>query len=278
MISYAEFIMEKLITFGGKSYPKFGNVVLLGGGGGSGKGFVKKNLMGIEGKSFDVDELKSLALRSDKIKKKVKAELDIDLEDFNKPNALKDPETVSLLHQILGDELKIPDKVNQAFFSSVLFSRPDLKPNIIFDVTLSTLEKFDSIITNVKRLGYDKKNIHIVWVINDIEVALTQNQKRSRTVKPEILINTHKGAAQTMLDIIGMGDHLSSYMDGDIVFAFNKVNVDSKLEKSEFGGKYIIDANYFYIKKAGQKVHDLKSINNNIRDKIKQYVPKNAEW
>ena len=33
-------LIEKLITFGGKAYPKFGNVVIMAGGAGSGKGFV----------------------------------------------------------------------------------------------------------------------------------------------------------------------------------------------------------------------------------------------
>ena len=47
-------LMEALITFGGKAYPKFGNVVIMAGGAGSGKGFVKDNLVGIEGFTFDV--------------------------------------------------------------------------------------------------------------------------------------------------------------------------------------------------------------------------------
>ena len=33
----AEELMEKLITFGGSAYPKFGNIVIMAGGAGSGK-------------------------------------------------------------------------------------------------------------------------------------------------------------------------------------------------------------------------------------------------
>ena len=51
--------MEKLITFGGKAYPKYGHIVLMAGGAGSGKGFILSNLVGLEGKVFDVDELKT---------------------------------------------------------------------------------------------------------------------------------------------------------------------------------------------------------------------------
>lgn len=40
-------VSEALITFGGKNYPNFGQVVIVAGGSGSGKGFVIDNLFGI---------------------------------------------------------------------------------------------------------------------------------------------------------------------------------------------------------------------------------------
>ena len=299
---FNEYLLEKLITFGGKAYPKFGNVVILAGGGGSGKGFIQSQLMGIQGKTFDVDALKSLAVKSEKIAQRVKKELGVDLSQFKVKGALKNPETVSLLHGIIGDELKLPDKEKRAFFSSIMTADPERKPNVIFDVTLKSLQKFDNLISNVTRLGYDKKNIHLVWIINDIEIALKQNAERDRFVKPEILINTHVGAQQTVADVIKLGNKLKSYMDGDIVFAFNKVGVDTSYIKSpkkdaEFkflttknkkgetvkvdvsgGGGYLKDANFFYIKRAGKTVMNSDEIDKNIRAKIRDYVPKGAEW
>ena len=139
-------------------------------------------------------------------------------------------------------------------------------------------------------LGYDKKNVHIVWVVNDIEVAKQQNQKRARTVPSEILVNTHRGAANTMGDIINMGSKLRRYMDGDIVFAFNKVGVDATLQKGSGAGKKIgmrgktsggialKDANYFYVKRAGKNPTSVDKLDKEIRMKIKSYVPKNVDW
>ena len=127
-------------------------------------------------------------------------------------------------------------------------------------------------------LGYDTKNIHLVWVVNDIEVAKKQNQNRDRVVPVEILVNTHRGASQTMLDIINMGKQLTRYMDGDIVFAFNKVGVDSNLVSSGKGGSYIKDSNYFYVKRQGKPVLTKEKISRDLRAKIKSYVPRNAEW
>jgi len=272
----AEVLLEKLITFGGKAYPKFGNVVIMAGGAGSGKGFVLSNLVGIEGKVFDVDELKQLAAKSSVINKRVKDEFGVDLKDL--ASKLKDPDNVSKLHEIIGDALGLPDRRRAAFFASVLSADPDRKPNIVFDVTLKDLRKLEKLTRQVDALGYPKKNVHIVWVVNDIEVALDQNRKRDRTVPTEILINTHRGVSQTMNDIVRMGAGLKRYMDGEIVFAFNKVKVDSELVKSGRGGQYVKDADYVYVKRAGKAPTGVDKLDKQMLAKIKSYVPKNVDW
>jgi len=272
----AEALLEKLITFGGKAYPKFGNIVIMAGGAGSGKGFVLGKLVGIEGKVLDVDELKTLASKTPAIIKRVKSELGVDLPDLAK--SLKDPENVGKLHSIMGDYLQLDKRREKALYTSILAADPERKPNIIFDVTLKDLPKLEKIAREAAMLGYDKKNIHIVWVVNDIEVAQQQNKARARTVPSEILVNTHRGAANTMGDIINMGTRLKKYMDGDIVFAFNKVGVDASLAKSGKGGSYVKDANYFYVKKQGKAPTSVDQLDKDIRRKIASYVPKNVDW
>lgn len=269
-------LMEKLITFGGQAYPKFGNIVLMAGGAGSGKGFVLSNLVGLEGKTFDVDELKTMASKAPAIKRKVAADLGVDIEDL--AQNLKDPKNVEKLHDIMGNYLGIDKRKERAFYRGVLAADPDRKPNIIFDMTLKSLDKLDKIAKDASKLGYDKKNVHIVWVVNDIEVAKQQNQKRARTVPSEILVNTHRGAANTMGDILNMGKKIKKYIDGDIVFAFNKVGVDATLAKSGKGGSYVKDANYFYVKRAGSPPLRVDQLDKEIRRKIKAYVPKGVDW
>ena len=274
----SEVLLEKLITFGGKAYPKFGNVVILAGGAGSGKGFVQDTLFGIEGKKFDVDELKKLAAQSSTIQKKVKSQFGVDILDLSK--RLNDPENTSKLHMIIGDALSLPNKSQQAFFASVMTASSERKPNIIFDVTLKDMRKLANLTQQVQAIGYEKKNIHIVWVVNDVEVAKKQNldPKRGRVVPQEILINTHKGASHTMQDIVKMGSGINRYMDGDIVFAFNKIGVDSEIVKSGKGGQYVVDANYFYLKRAGKSIIPAKQLDVDMLTKIKSYVPKNVDW
>lgn len=267
---------EKLITFAKKAYPKSGNVLILAGGAGSGKGYVLNNLIGMEGKVFNVDDLKSLSLRAPKLKKKIKDEFGIDM---SKLSLLKGKD-VATLHDIVSSELNLPNKKMAAFFADVIFKDPKDKPNVIFDVTLKDLFKLKSVTSMVQNAGYEKKNTHIVWVVNDIEVAKVQNKdpKRGRVVPVEILVNTHRGASQTMLDIVKMGKGLKSYMDGDIVFAFNKINVDSAIEVSKRGGSYIKDADYFYVKRAGKQPESFNNIGDKVLNKIQGYVPNANTW
>jgi len=269
-----EALMEKLITFAKKAYPTSGHMVILAGGAGSGKGFVLDNLIGLEGKVFDVDELKRLAMKTPKIIDKVKDEFGTDISKLN----LKTPEDVSRLHELIGDEMNLPDKRQRAFFANLIAQAPNSKPNVIFDVTLKDLRKLEKITRTAESIGYEKKNIHIVWVINDIEAAKKQNVQRNRQVPVEILVNTHRGASQTMADILGMGKTLKKYMDGDIVFAFNKINVDSDLEKSKRGGAFLKRAEYFYAKRSGQAVLSKKEIGVTILNKIGAYVPNANTW
>lgn len=266
-------LMEKLITFG-KAYPKSGNVVILAGGAGSGKGFIKDKLLGIEGYTFDVDNLKLLALKSPKIIQKVKKEFGRDITKLS----LKNPKDVSMLHDLIGSQLNIPNKKQAAIFSSILTTSSHEKPNLIFDVTLKDLNKLDDISRFVVELGYDKKNIHIVWVLNDVEVAKKQNAERERRVDVNILINTHNGVSQTMGQIITMGEELQKYMDGYIVIAFNKIFVDTELVKSDKGGSYLKKANYVVIKEKGKPQMTMEEIGENILKKIRGYVPNANDW
>lgn len=271
-----EVLLEKLITFGGQAYPKFGNIVIMAGGAGSGKGFIKDKLVGIEGRVFDVDELKTLASKTPIIRKRVMDEFGVDLEKL--ASNLKDPENVAKLHEIIGDALNLPDKRMQSFYRSILTAADDRKPNIIFDVTLKDLRKLQNITRQVGSIGYAKENIHIVWVVNDIEVAKAQNLKRARTVPTEILVNTHRGASNTMQDILNLGQDLTKYMNGDIVFAFNKVGVDSDVVKSGSGGMYVKDANYFYAKRKGKTPTPVKDLEKDLKAKIRSYVPRDVSW
>lgn len=279
-------LLEKLIIFNNKPYQPFGNVVILAGGAGSGKGFIKNNILGMDGWGFDVDELKALAMGSTKFSAKVKADLGVDITKMD----LRTPEDVEQLHRIVNDTYGVDQKKLQRLYASVLSAHPDRKPNLIFDVTLKNIKKLNEIAQFAHELGYDMQHIHIVWVINHIELAKKQNLGRKRIVPEDILVSTHEGASATMLKIINMGEDVSRYMDGDIVFCFAQAGVDTHLvtkkqdipseigvvSRHKEGTVMYMDETFFsYAKRAGQPTLPLEKIADDVIAKINEYTPIN---
>lgn len=267
-------LSEALIQFNRNKNPNFGNIVILAGGAGSGKGFIKNNLLGIQGKSFDVDALKTAAMANAKIVASVKEQTGHDISAMD----LRVPESVALLHKIVANTLKLDKKLETAFYSSVIAAAPDRKPNIIFDVTLKEIGKLDKIVADAQTLGYNKNNIHLVWALNAVDVAWKQNKTRARIVPEDIFMQTHEGASKTLATLLKDSKSVERYIGGDIFIAFNKVKVDSDLVTSSTGGKYIKRANYIHVKQAGKGFSLENTLSPEVMAKIASYVPNPQEW
>ena len=281
---------EALITVGKQAYPKFGAVVIVAGGGGSGKGFVLSNLLGVEGKILDVDAMKLLTMKTPGVVAKVKKEFGVDISKLD----LKTPEDVGKLHMVLKDAGVI-DKKDAVLYESLLRADASRKPNVIFDVTMKDQKKFVEVCEQMISLGYHRDNIHLVWVVNDLNVALKQNSGRDRVVPEDILKMTHVGASTTMLNILRDTELLGRNLGGDIVFAFNNGKVDAVLKKSDnvpdadnkvkivnkkdYGvGQYIVKANYVYVKRQGRPVASVDALGREVIKKIVMYTPAKKEW
>jgi len=261
---------------------------MLVGGGGSGKGFIKSNLLGAEGIVLDVDRLKELVMASTKFNATIKDKYGLDVSQMD----LRKPEDVTKLHDVVAG-LNINDRKIKAIFKSIIEADPTRKPNIIFDVTMRDMTKFHNIIRQVSDMGYWKKNIHMVWVLNTVKVAMEQNKTRDRIVPEEILLATHQGASYTMSEIIKMGDKLQNYMDGEIYVAFNQKDVDIKMNKkaeTEINPdafqkkkmttepKYILKgADYVKLKEQGNAPLAISEIEDRVIEKIRDYVPNSGQ-
>ena len=75
-------------------------------------------------------------------------------------------------------------------------------PNLLFDITAKKVGSITSVIRPLLANGYDAKNIHLIWVLTDYHVAVSQNKKRARVVPDDILLKTHEGAAKTIWSIL----------------------------------------------------------------------------
>jgi len=280
-----ELMNEVAVQFGGKRETQFGQVVIMAGGAGSGKGFIKDKLLDIDGKVFDVDALKTMAMKSPLINKKVKEEFGVELDKLD----LKQAEDVRKLHAIISSVGLDKGRKNVAA-KSIIAAPKDRKPNLIFDVTLKDLKKMASISGYVQDLGYEKINIHVVWILNKIDVAIKQNKDRPRVVPEDILMDTHKHVSYAMRNTLSGVSKLRSYMDGKFIIIPNQKDVDNKAVASELpkgnffkrekasSGFYFAKADYYIVKERGKAFVDMKKLDKELMRKIKKYVPNPEIW
>jgi len=282
-----EQLNEKLILYSNGA--KYGQVVFLAGGAGSGKGFAQKNFMEVgKFKVFDVDELKKLFIKVRDLKMNLRNPQDVfNLHMMVKKSGVKDAR-LNLLARSLSDS-----------------SNKNTLPNLMFDVTLKEIEDIKEIMPMLNALGYESKNIHVTWVLTDYYVAVKANQERDRVVPDDILLQTHVGASKTMSEIIK--GQLPSGVDGGVYVILNnrkntipyvsrskeEIKGDNKRKKLgdddtkplKTGGsigkeneKTIIvkDFTYVTLKKPGKGFEKESSIQAQVFSWIKDNVPKDA--
>lgn len=231
-------IDERALNIGNKSaMPAFNQAVILAGGAGSGKGMVLNNILNIpNAKVFDVDKLKTDIL-SMRPKSMAKAFLKATGRELSSVD-LGNPEDVALMHKFVSDG-KYDKKVIDNFFIANGDFWPDgtpkkepnkNKPNVVFDVTLKDEKKMLDLCTKLQNAGWNSADIHLVWILNDFEVASIQNQSRARKVPQKIFAQTHIGASNTMKEIVTNFKKFAKLMDGEIWIVPNQRNVDNVFE------------------------------------------------
>jgi dephospho-CoA kinase len=216
---------EKQILFNKGS--RFGQVVFVVGGSASGKGFAISNFMEkAKFKVRDVDEWKSALIKLDAIANQVqrkakqkgidtKKKFGISVKDFKLSNS-KD---VFILHKLVAD-MGIKDKTLNLLLSNARSA--ETLPNIMFDITLKgSTEKanMEKMISRLVSVGYKPQNIHLVWILTKYAVAIERNMSRSRVVPADIVLQSHVGTAQNMIEIIR--GQVPKKLDGAIHIVLN---------------------------------------------------------
>ena len=287
---------EKLILYNNGA--KYGQVVFLAGGAGSGKGFAISNFM--QGENFkirDVDELKLAFRKLDEIGKFTLNDLlkkygdniserdmqfiqknvidkGYSLKDLN----LKTPEHVYSLHVLVratGAKNKTLDLLLDGAAQNTL-------PNILIDSTFADMDDINTYIPMLLKAGYKTTNIHVTWVLTNYEIAIENNAKRSRVVPQDILLKTHKGAAQTVFKLVKTG--FPREVDGGVYVILNNPQntmfiVDPKTGKHYKdikGNKVVGNFMYLTMKKPGKAMTTDADIRKQLYTWIKDNVPPDA--
>ena len=262
-------LIEKQIIIGkGK---KYGQIVFMAGGAGSGKGFAVKNF--IEGEKFkvrDPDEWKKAFIVLEKIKKKYKEIRGLDL---------RKPKDAFKLHEFLKKK-GIKEKTLSLL---LLNAKQGILPNILIDTTLQNKGKIQEALPSLLEAGYDPKNIHIVWVLTDYSVAIQQNRdpERGRVVPDDIMLQTHEGAATTMFQFIkrgtprGVNGGVYIVLGGknNTVFYTDKDGKPLKTGKNK-DTMVVKDFSYITMKEPGRAMTSNKDLQNKAFDWIMKNAPR----
>lgn len=305
-------ILEKALNLGNKSAtPAFNQVIILAGGAGSGKGTVLNGILDVSNaKVFDPDAIKT------KLVKTASQKLDSEFMNFQKqeiangnemlsgliePVSFKDfsftnSAHVSALHLFVKNKKYDTKSIEMVLNANKNSSN---KPNLVFDGTLKEMKKLIDISTLVQQYGYDKKNIHLVWVLNDFEIASVQNTTRSRQVSDEIMRKTHIGCSNTMKELLQNFAAYAKYINGDIyivpnsrnkdnVFCVLDSNIKGKENKQEM--KVLLKYTKIQCKEAGKPIKSFDEIMDTeyaydskthtlttFRELINSYIPNKAE-
>ena len=240
---------EKLILF--NNGKKYGQIVFMAGGAGSGKGFAIDNYMEKEKfKVRDVDEWKKALIKLAKMKDRNSELAKLDL---------RNPKDVFKLHSIVKQK-GVKDKTLDLILNN---AKKNTLPNILFDITMKDPSDISDVAPKLIEAGYEPRNIHLVWVLTDYKVASKANKERDRVVPEDILFMSHQKAAQNMLQRIktmrGFGaSRQRKHVDGQVHVVLNNRN------KTEFypntKAPVVKDFSYVTIKKSGKPYDNDRNI------------------
>ena len=271
MLTFSQFLAEqyleeKLIMYNqGKRY---GQIVFLAGGAGSGKGFAIKNFM--EGDKFkirDVDEWKKAFMKLADTKG---AHPEI------KGLKLSNPKDVYKLHMFVKRK-GIKDKTLDLLLRD---ANTRHLPNIMFDITMKDASDIGDVIPKLVEAGYESKNIHLTWVLTNYAVAILNNRNRERVVPEDIMLLSHEGAATNMYDVIK--GNLPRGLNGGVrVILNNRDNTivcadpdTKKPMKTKQGDITIKDFTYLTLKKEGKTIGPETDVKRQLLGWIADNVPK----
>ena len=269
MLDYTQFknavpLEEKLIVYGGGK--KYGQIVFLAGGAGSGKGFASEKFMQKDlFRVRDVDEWKKAFIK-----------LSADMKRYSELKGLnlRNPDDVFKLHMAVK-KMGIKGRSLQLLLRDV---RPDRLPNIMFDITFKDTDEIDEAMPMLLRAGYQPRDIHITWVLTNYHIAVKQNKERDRVVPDDIMISTHTGAATSMYNVIK--GNLPRGVDGQVNIVLNNRNNTVMFKSSDFADKKVEnvqDFEYFRIKREGQRIDTSEKALEKVMTWVKSNIPRNRK-
>ena len=265
---------EKLIIVGkGKRY---GQIMFVAGGAGSGKGFAIKNFL--EGDKFKVKDPDDIKLAFQKIANEKDKYPEIKGLDLTKPD------DVFKLHMFVKKMGTTGKLLNNLLKDAEISAKKGTLPNLLFDRTLKDMEDVSEILPQLDAAGYERKNMHLTWVLTNYKLAVKNNldPARGRVVPEDILLQTHTGAAKTVYSVLKGKTNIG--IKGDVnVILNNRENtiawVDAKGKPvTASGSKQVVikDFTYLNMKKQGKPFKKEAAVQKQLYHWVKNNAPDDA--
>lgn len=195
---------NRVINFGNTVYPKFGWCVILGGGGGSGKGWVVNHQLPIDGRIVNVDDWKKYYARMNGI-------------EYNP----RDPRQVSDIHHAISNK-RWKQKTIDNIMNPQIHDKRKL-PNIIFDMTAKNpYHDVIGLAEDMQDYGYKTM---LVWVVATRHEAIIRNLQRSRRIPDEILHHTYNELMDNMPKFL-QGSYATECLDDAWIIFSSAPNID----------------------------------------------------
>ena len=219
-------VEDRMVKYDGELAPKFGWCVIYVGGPASGKGSATSFKSRLQGRYYNVDNLKEIE-RMWKIKdpetgrpreddfetpsekvpkyKNGKPVLDKDGNQvyYDKYRNMGNSDFVSELHFAMKPLSKKWEKSIIDNPEDKAGRPEDRLPNIIFDITGDELKKIVKYVEPMKKAGY---KIAIIWMLSTIERAFRNNEMRDRTVSVDnVFIPKHEAVIEAQEALFNTG-------------------------------------------------------------------------
>ena len=183
---------DRVVKFGGQTYPKFGQAVILSGGGGSGKGYAVEKYIPIDGKHIDVDHFKDLYIRllnktDSKVAKNDPRRQSDPVSNGDQLYDISNPQDTGALH-IAVKRRNWKEKERQMFFRKDSSRDQSRLPNVILDITGTDPTELSSLADMCRECGY---TVTLAWVVTSRDRAIVQALSRPRQIPQYVFHDAH---------------------------------------------------------------------------------------
>ncbi|WP_150452101.1 hypothetical protein [Arenibacter lacus] len=204
---------NKTITLGGVPNPLNNTVVIVVGGVAADKPSILGDSLDLNGITISSDKAYALAMQSNKARAELMDRWGLEINKVDMSN----PEEVDDMYYKI-DRVAHPSAWTPKELSSWLNrNKPEIKPNLIYLDAVDESIDFFNLAHAIKGYGYDKKDIHVVWIAESLDTVKSRKlDSKGRPTTAAVISQTHWFITRLMKNLLTDPSYESKYMDGDI--------------------------------------------------------------